>query len=369
MGGVERYLLYLSDCLTKKGFSPIILTRYYPPLPKKEKHTSYTLYRIGISPFPKVYRRYISGFQEFLGDHFTYTFLGFYEAIKLLTKINIIHPQLGGEHDVFLGVKLASRFKRPLVITVHGRFGHQPEDIPPHEKLIQILKQADFVIVNRKSSYDFLVSHNITKIIKMENPVPTYQYKKPKNLKNFNKTSNGKIKVLFIGRLSYRRGAHIAVHSFIQAAKKNSDINLWIIGDGPLKSPLIKLVEKEGLCKRVVFFGKQFDVRRFFWESDIFLAPSPIDNFPSLSLREAMAAGLSIIATDVGETKDIIEHNGNGIIVPPKSARVAEAILALAHDEKLRQRLSRSACKYAEEKLNINSYCSSLVKIYRSIMY
>jgi len=367
MGGVERYLLYLSDCLTKKGFSSIILTRYYPPLPKKEKHANYTLYRIGLSPFPKVYRRYMSGFQDFLGDHFTYSFLGFYEAIKLLEKIDIVHPQLGGEYDVFLGMKLASKLKKPLIITVHGKFGHEPEDILPSEKLLRILKQADFVIVNRKTSYDFLINQNITKLIMMENPIPTYRYKKPENLENFNKASNGKIRVLFIGRLTYRRGAHIAVHSFIQAAKKNSDIILWIIGDGPLKSPLIKFIEKEGLCKRVVFFGKQFDIRRFLWGSDIFLAPSPIDNFPSLSLREAMAAGLPIIATDVGETRDLIEHNGNGIIVPLESAKIAEAILALTSNEKLRRRLSESARKYAEEKFDISSYCSTLLKIYRSI--
>ena len=368
MGGVERYLLYLSNCLTKKGFSSIILTRYYPPLPKKENHTNYTLYRIGLSLFPKVDRRYISGFQIFMDDHFTYSFLGFYEAIKYMRieKINIVHPQLGGPTDVFLGMKLASKFRKPLIITVHGRFGYYPGDILPSEDLISILKQADFVIVNRKSAYDFLVNRNICKVTVMQNPVPVHEYKKPKN---FNRIQTEKIRLLFIGRLTYRRGPHIAIQAFIHAAKENSDIELWVVGDGPLKSSLIKSVEKADLCKRVTFVGKQIDVRQYLWNSDIFLATSPIENFPSLSLREAMAAGLSVIATDVGETREIIRHNENGVIVPPEPKKVAEAILALASDEKLRQRLAGSANEYAKKKFDISSYCSDLVKIYRLAMH
>ncbi|MEM2741831.1 MAG: hypothetical protein QXD95_06750, partial [Nitrososphaeria archaeon] len=84
IGGVEKYLLYIIKVLTEKGISSTLLTRYYPPLPKKENHKSYTLYRIGITPFPKSNKRYISGFTDLLGDRLTYTLLGFYEAIKLV---------------------------------------------------------------------------------------------------------------------------------------------------------------------------------------------------------------------------------------------------------------------------------------------
>ena len=102
------------------------------------------------------------------------------------TKSDIICPQLGGsdEADTILGVKLADKFKKPCIVTVHGRFGYANEDIHPTAKLINNLRAVDLALVNRPSANDFL-SNNIAKSVLMQNPIPIQEFKRPSN---FDKT-------------------------------------------------------------------------------------------------------------------------------------------------------------------------------------
>jgi glycosyltransferase involved in cell wall biosynthesis len=365
-GGVERYLMNISRGLKEFDISSTILTMYYPPLSRSEQTNDYSLLRIGANPFPKLPNvRYINGFMRLITNRFTYGFFGFYEGMKIAATSDIICPQLGGsdEEDMYLGVKLANTLKKPCIVTVHGRFGQTNEDIRPTPRLVKTLHATDLAIVNRPSAQEF-ISNNITKSILMQNPIPIHEFKRPLN---FTKFDPHRIHVLFVGRLTRRRGPDLALEGFIKAAKKNPLIDLWIVGEGELQGSLIKRAKDAGLSDRVFFFGKQLDVRKFLWSSDIFLATSPIANFPSLSLREAMAAGLCSIATDVDETKTIVIPEQTGAIVNVNSGSIAEAILDLANDDDLRNKLSLNAVTFAENHFNMRLYCQRLSGILHNI--
>ncbi len=361
MGGVERYLINISKGLREYNVSSTILTRYYPPLPKKEQHEDFSLYRLGINPFPTpTTKRYINSFITLTGERLTYPFIGFYEALKIANKADLICPQLGYEADALLGIKLASKIKKSSIVNVHGRFGYESEDIPPTKKLMQSLQMASSAIVNRKSSYDFLFNNDLVNVTLMQNPIPVQEFKRPNGVD----AKPRKTRALFIGRLSHRRGPDLAVSGFIKAAKQNPNIELWVVGEGELKASLIESVKAVGLSDRVIFFGKQLEVKKLLWEADIFLATSPIANFSSLSMREAMAAGLSVIATDVDETKTIVIPNETGVMVKPDSDSVADAILSLACNEQLRSKIAKSAEKFAEENFDMRLYCKRLSDIF-----
>jgi len=363
VGGVEKYIIYVSEGLHKYGFSVGVLTRFYPPLPKREACRCYRIYRIGFTPFPFTTKRYISGFIHWLGDRFTYTVLGFYEAIKIVNRYSIIHSNLGSFPDIVLGAKLAKKLGKKYVVTIHGKFGCEPGDIRPQKGLIEYLGKADFIISNRKEAYEYLVKHGLENVAILENAIPIQKYKRKFN-ENGEKKQRDKVRVLFLGRLTYRRGAHLAVQAFIHAIKRNPSLELWVVGDGSLKPILISLVKKLGLQDKVFFFGKQLDPRPFLWASDIFLVTSPIANSPSLSLREAMAAGLAVIATDVESTSNLIIHSKTGLLVPVDPIKIGEAIVKLAEDKDLRKRLAKAATLYAEKKFSIENYIQNLIKIY-----
>jgi glycosyltransferase involved in cell wall biosynthesis len=172
--------------------------------------------------------------------------------------------------------------------------------------------------------------------------------------------------VLFLGRLNTRRGPQIALPGFFYAINQNPNLELWIVGDGPLFQSLVKTARTSGLSNKVKFYGKKHNIRRILWDCDIFLATSPIANSPSLALREAMAAGLAIIATDVEDTSYIVQNNKTGILVPPETNAIGEAILKLQSKDKTRTSLSQSATIFAKENFSLDSYIKSLLDIYQS---
>lgn len=364
-GGVEKYLINLSKGLKEYAVESTILSRFYPPLPRKEQDIHYILFRIGANPFPLTTNHFINGLISSAADRFTYSFFGFFEALKIVRKMDIICPQLGNPWDVFLGVKLAEKVKKPCIVVSHGRFGYSNGDVKPTKKLKNSLRKASLIIANRQSAKNYILENDIAETVLIENPIPVQEFRRPIE---FRKQYSKKIHVLFIGRLCARRGPDLAVDGFIKAAKLNSDIDLWIVGEGNLKALLIKKLKASGLVDRAIFFGKQFDVRKFLWAADIFLATSPIANFPSLSLREAMAAGLSIIATDVDETKSIVIPGETGCIVDCNATSISEAISALAINARLRFKLSNAAAIYAQNNLDLNIYCSKIFKLFNKIV-
>jgi len=83
---------------------------------------------------------------------------------------------------------------------------------------------------------------------------------------------------------------------------------------------------------------------------------------------EAMASGLAIIATDVGETRNIIKNNENGILVPAKEPKaLASAVLSLLSNRGLQRDLSKNAIKTAEQ-YDINIIGSKYARLYKEAL-
>jgi glycosyltransferase involved in cell wall biosynthesis len=366
VGGVERYLLYVSRELKRRGYSILILNKLYAPLSMTEESKSFIVHRLGILPLPFVRKRYIGGFIDKIVS-FQYVGLGFYKAIKYVKNCNLIHVHIGSIDDLMLGCKLSWKLGLKTIVTIHGRFGTEIEDIPPSDKMFKLLRNANKIIVNRKETFDFLYNRGFTNIEILENPIPVKYYFNMKLLEKFEEPSN-KVKFLFIGRLSYRRGIHLALLGFYYAVKKNPNVELWIVGWGPLESFVRSFVERFGLKDRVIFWGKREDVRHFLWSADAFLAVSPIANSPSLALREAMAAGLPVIATDVEATREIVRPFETGIVVPPSPREIGEAMLLLAENVDLRRELALKCVELAKRRFDMRVHVDALERIYNEVL-
>jgi glycosyltransferase involved in cell wall biosynthesis len=143
---------------------------------------------------------------------------------------------------------------------------------------------------------------------------------------------------------------------------------LKIVGGGPLAKKVRRTVEELGLEKNVAILGERRETRNFFQESAIFLAMSSVENFLSNSLLEAMASGLAIIATDVGETRNIIRNGENGILIPPKEPRaLASAILSILSSQSLYNDLSKKSVQTAKQ-YDINAFGPKYVRLYNEVL-
>ena len=158
-------------------------------------------------------------------------------------------------------------------------------------------------------------------------------------------------KIIFVGNLRPEKGLSYLIEAMEYIAKKDINSRLLIVGEGPQKENLEKLVTKLNINDRVTFSGKAAtdEVPVYLKNSDIFVLPSLQEGFPNV-LLEAMASGLPVVATDVNGINEIIEDCKNGFLVESKNSKeIAEKILLLLEDDDLRKRISKQNMKKASK--------------------
>jgi glycosyltransferase involved in cell wall biosynthesis len=135
--------------------------------------------------------------------------------------------------------------------------------------------------------------------------------------------------------------------NLLRAARRAVDevpqLHLAVVGQGPLRDEVHRLHGDLDLEGRVHLLGQRDDVRELLAGADLFVLGSAHEGLP-VAIMEAMAAGLPIVATDVGGVADAVPTGVCGLVVPPRSPdALAEAIVTLARNPELRQRMSVSA--------------------------
>ena len=124
-------------------------------------------------------------------------------------------------------------------------------------------------------------------------------------------------------------------------------VRLLVLGDGPIRPTLERLVQSRGLSGRVVFRGwvaQSEDLYRLMQSAKVFVMNSRSEGGPRVAL-EAMACGMPVISTKVGAMPEVIESGRNGILVGMDSRELSSAISHLLSDEALRQRMGAQAQK------------------------
>ena len=121
---------------------------------------------------------------------------------------------------------------------------------------------------------------------------------------------------------------------------------------------LLNLVRKYDLQKRVIFTDAvpRSDLPKFYAACDVFVLPSVYEAMPMV-LVEAMSAGKPLIGSKVGGIPEIIKEGKNGLLFEPMNfKKLAEMILILMEDEKLRSKMGKSSRKMAEDFFLLGKY-------------
>jgi glycosyltransferase involved in cell wall biosynthesis len=118
-------------------------------------------------------------------------------------------------------------------------------------------------------------------------------------------------------------------------------LSMCILGDGPLKNEYINLAKDLGLIEYVFFEGYQKDIRPYLLNSDYYLQTSLSEGL-SISIVEAMTAGVIPIVTNAGDEKDIIDEGQTGFVLPINSPeKIAEIIISI-EQQNLKSLLKRN---------------------------
>ncbi len=142
----------------------------------------------------------------------------------------------------------------------------------------------------------------------------------------------------------------------LEIVRRQANAHLVMVGDGPERCPVERLVQELGLAPHVTFLGKQNHVERILPHADVLLLPSEMESF-GLAALEAMACGVPPVATRVGGVEELITHGQDGYLEAVGDvAAQAGRVIQLLSDASVHQRLREAARLTA-----LTRFCSSLV--------
>ena len=160
------------------------------------------------------------------------------------------------------------------------------------------------------------------------NGVDAERFGRGRRLRRFD---DGRTNLLWVGRIERRNGLDRMLEVLAEV-RRELDARLLVVGDGPLLPRYRALVPAE-LAEHVVFAGRVVDERPDWYASaDVYCAPTRIASF-GVTLLEAMAAGVPVVASDIDGFREVLHHRVEGELVAQDDvAAWARAIVRLARD-------------------------------------
>jgi len=330
LGGISSYTYLLSRELVKRGDNVYILTYPHENIVDVEGIPVYTAPTINIKG--------IRGLIFFLSSTFKLMSLVRNKKIDLVHAHYIMPPGLiAVTCKAFLGVKTA--------ITIHGSDIFILPRNPLLKRLVKyVLNKSDYVFAVSDSIKDEVLKLDVTGIenkLKVTYNAVDVQKFTPDHESNF-KEEIGidplKPLILFVGNLVWQKGVEYLIRAkeFI-----NEDVEIVIVGDGPLLNEFKGIVEFENI-EGIKFTCARTDIDKIMPAADIFVLPSLSEGHPIVIL-EAMASGKPVISTKVGGIPEIINDQVGILVNPEDSVGLAEAINKLLEDKDLRENMGKNA--------------------------
>jgi glycosyltransferase involved in cell wall biosynthesis len=286
-------------------------------------------------------------------------------------------------HDYYhfstdVAIHVAKKRNKPLVLTVHSRpsFFSISESIKKFYHKILGWKTLDYA-----AKVMFVAKTTMQEYIKLglnpEKAVVIPPVVDVNELLNF-KPPNGnffsirydlkdRIYLICVGRIEKRKGFQHVIRILPELIKEVPELMLAIVGpDGGYLNYLKSLAKKLGIKDRVLFTGSlsENDLKWALLSANIFVLPSEDEGFPEV-LLVAMGLGKPVIATNVGDVREILIPNENGLLIRKRQPEdLLKAILKLIFNRKFSCTLAENAQKTVASKYSVQKMAEKLMNVY-----
>ena len=170
-----------------------------------------------------------------------------------------------------------------------------------------------------------------------------------------------------VARLDPVKDLDALIKAFVHVRSHDPRSVLVIVGDGPQRRRLERAADDFGVASAVHFLGDRRDVRRLLPGFDLFVNSS-ISEGVSLTILEAMAAELPLVATAVGGTPEVVRDGMTGVLVPARQpAALADAMIALSASPERRHALGVVARLSVEERFAIDGMVERYASVYERL--
>jgi len=368
VGGISRHCLGLTKALVKKNHEVRVITLEFPGAPEYEEIEGMKIHRVKIE----------LGHPNFI----TWTFIFNHFMEKLVAILNqevefdVIHI-----HDWLTApVGIASKYylNKPLVSTVHsieiGRAQglHSPDSLLidglewwmtyESKRVISCSSSMKWELENHfhLPSEKITVIPNAVDISKYEKQIDREAVKRRYGIEPYERV------VLFVGRLVPQKGVEYLIRAIPLILQQHGNVKFVIAGDGWSKDYLEDLARSVGFIDKIRFLGfiSDSELTELTMSADVLVVPSVYEPFGIVAL-EGMAAGVPVVAANVGGLSEIIEHDRTGVLVYPKNFEsIAWGVNRVLSDPGYSNWLVQNAKRKVQEAYSWEAVAQRTIEVY-----
>lgn len=282
-------------------------------------------------------------------------------AIARRRRLEVLHAH---QYTPFFYAALASLLVRPrprVILTEHGR--HYPDIVSAKRRLanrLVLARLADRITGVCSFSNNGLHEQDgfpLGRMQVIENGIDLARYQSPRDrtaLRRGLSLLPNRRYVATIARFHPVKDHATLLKAFATVAAAVPDVDLLLVGDGPLRPQLESNARDLGVSARVLFWGVRNDVADILAAADVFVLPS-LSEAASITLLEAMASGLPVVATNVGGNPEMVRDGIDGLLTPRGDApAMAKSILAVLNDPARAASLGASARERVRERYQLD---------------
>lgn len=287
-------------------------------------------------------------------------------------KFNIIHAHVALP-DGYAGMLLAQKYKKPLIVTIHGQ--DLQYTIYKNKKYKKIIKKVinfskkTIVVSNKlKNIGEKELKINPQKLITTPNGINVKDIYTEKS--DLLERYKGKKIVLSVSRIINIKGINYNLQAIANLQKKYPDLLYLIIGDGSERKKLEKLTKRLKLKNNVIFLGQQphEKVMEYMSICNIFSLPSWEEGFGVVYL-EAAASGKPVIACYGQGIDGVLEDKKSGLLVKPKDIdSLVKVIDFLLSNPESAKEAGKRARKLIFENYTWGKVVKKIIEVYNSII-
>ncbi len=364
LSGVQNMMLLLLDSLDQDKYEIYVISKPGGPLVDRVKESGWHYLPV------KSLRRNLSPLDLAAFFHI------FYLCVKY--RFDIVHTH--SSKTGFLGRLAASMACRPKIIhTVHGfSFHHYQPAIARYLYMFLESFAGHFcdriVLVNhyekmdaaRKRIFPLKKMTTIHNGIDIDPQIQLKDYHPDRHHKAFEQYIKDKEDCFIIGSvLRFTRAKNIVnlTQTAIEVCKKDEKIVFILIGDGELWRQCKDLVDNAALSDRIIMPGWQNNIKEWLKLYDAFILYSYWEGL-SISILEAMAAGLPIVASNIKGNNELVTDENGFLVDVDNETELVELLLTLPHRLPELRNMSQNSIQRIKDKFSVACFIESYTKLY-----
>ncbi len=182
------------------------------------------------------------------------------------------------------------------------------------------------------------------------------------------KLSEDNLAIGMIAQFIPRKGHEVLINAIPKIIKTHPEVRFLFFGKGPLEHRIKEMVQSKGISEFVRFCGFREDIDKIISCLYMLVHPAYMEGL-GVSLLQASAAGVPIVATDVGGIPEVVIDNFNGYLIPSGSVDgIVDKVLALIEDKELAKSMGEKGKRLVKERFSVDKMVSRYITLYNEII-